>query len=59
MPLFVAALVAARRGRRSSTIVVPMQTPPLWRMVVEEIEVAARRALARLFHRSKWHHRPR
>ena len=53
MPVFMAALVAARRRRRSSIIVVPMRTPPLWRMVVEEIAVAARGALASVFHQSR------
>jgi hypothetical protein len=57
MTLFVAALVAARRGGRSSTVVVPMRTPPLWQMIVEEIVNATRRALARLSGRAKWHHR--
>ena len=33
MPLYVAALVAARRSGRSSTVVVPMTTPPLWQIV--------------------------
>jgi hypothetical protein len=51
MPLFVAAVVAARRGRRSPTFVIPMETPPLWRMLAEEIVIAARDVLARL---SSW-----
>ena len=46
MPLFAAAVVAARRGRRPQTIVIPVSTPPLWRMLVDELALATRRALA-------------
>lgn len=58
MPLYVAALVAARRSGRSSTVVVPMTTPPLWQIVVEETVFATRRGVTRLLRRAEWHHRP-
>lgn len=57
MPILVAAVVAARRGRRVPTVAVPVGTPPLWRLLVEEIVVAARGALA-ILRGSRWHHRP-
>lgn len=50
MPLFVAALVVARRNRRTITITmpVPVNRPPLWWLLAEEVAHAARRLRARL-----------
>jgi hypothetical protein len=48
MPLFAAALVVARRNRRTTTMPVPVNAPPLWWLLADEIAHAARRLRARL-----------
>ncbi|MCB1003175.1 MAG: hypothetical protein KDB35_03225 [Acidimicrobiales bacterium] len=47
MPLFVAAVVVARR-RRAGTAPVPVPAPPLWWLLVDELTVALRSAWARV-----------
>lgn len=47
MPLFVAALVVARR-RRTATVPVPVPAPPLWWLLVDELTAALRSAWARV-----------
>jgi hypothetical protein len=51
MPLFVAAVVAARRGRRPATVTARVDAPPLWQMIAEEVAIAARGLVARVFGR--------
>lgn len=51
MPLFVAAVVAAHRSGRTSTITVPVNAPPLWVMVMDETFTAIRALASRLRHR--------
>jgi len=46
MPLFVAALVVARR-RRTATVPVPVSVP-LWWLLVDELAAALRSAWARV-----------
>jgi hypothetical protein len=47
MPLFVAALVVARR-RRNATVAVPVPVAPLWWLVVDELTAALRSAWVRV-----------
>ena len=56
MPLFVAAVVAARRGRRPSTITVAVNVPSLWRMLLEEAAIAIRTFMRFFFQRSRLSH---
>ena len=51
MPLLVATVVAARRGRGPSTIVIPVDAPSLWQMVAEELAIATRALVDRLMGR--------
>ena len=46
MPLFAAALAVARRRKRGPVTTIRATTPPLWRLLAEEI-VEAGRALRR------------
>lgn len=48
MPLFVAAVVAAHRRGRTSTITVPVNAPPLWVMVMDETFITVRALASRL-----------
>ena len=52
MPLFAAAVVAARRGR-TATIPVRVSTPPLWWLLIDEAVTALRAAWARVS--GRWH----
>jgi hypothetical protein len=51
MPLFVAAVVAARRGRRAGVVTVPVPAPPLWRMLLDELVLGVRAAFDRVARR--------
>ena len=46
MPLFAAAVVAARRGRMAITVRV--STPPLWWLLIDEAVTALRAVWARV-----------
>jgi hypothetical protein len=56
MPLFVTAVIAARRGGRPATVTVRLDTPPLWQMIAEEVALAARGFVARVFGRRDRQH---
>jgi hypothetical protein len=58
MPLFVAAVVAARRGRRPATVAVRVGTLPLWQMIAEEVALAVGSLVDRVFGRHDRQHGP-
>jgi hypothetical protein len=47
VPLFFAAIVAARRGTQTRVITAPVPAPPLWQMLLEELVLGVRAALDR------------
>jgi hypothetical protein len=48
MPLYVATVVTARRGRPAMTTQVTVAAPPIWWLLAEEVAMRTSRTWARL-----------